>query len=264
LERSFARDRSVLMGAPSQDRHVSASTLLAVREVTVRFSGLVALDKVDLDIVEGRTTALLGPNGAGKTTLFNAIAGAVQPTSGSILLEGRDITGLAPSRRCSAGVARTFQITQPFGTLSVRENVMVPITSRGVAMRQARAEAAEYAAFVGLASKLDEPARTLSTGQRKRLELARALATRPRLLLLDEVTGGVDRPSIPGLIELIGRLRDERAITVVVVEHNMEVLLGLADHGVFLNRGTIIASGPMREVAQDAGVRRIYLGEGDA
>lgn len=252
------------MGATLEDHHRSERTLLTVQEITVRFGGLIALDTINLDIIEGRTTALLGPNGAGKTTLFNAIAGAVQPTSGRILLEGRDITERAPSRRCSAGVARTFQITQPFATLSVRENVMVPIVSRGVAMRQARAEAAEYADFVGLAAKLDEPARTLSTGQRKRLELARALATRPQLLLLDEVTGGVDRPSIPGLIALIGRLRDERAITVVVVEHNMEVLLGLADHGVFLNRGTIIASGPMREVARDAGVRRIYLGESDA
>jgi branched-chain amino acid transport system ATP-binding protein len=238
--------------------------LLRATGITVRYGGLVALNNVDLDVVAGRTTAILGPNGAGKTTLFNTITGVIRPAAGEILLKGHDVAGTSPSSRCRAGIARTFQITQPFGGLSVRENVMVAIASRGASMRQARTEAAEYADFVGLARKIDDPARTLSTGQRKRLELARALATQPQLLLLDEVTGGVDRPSIPGLLVLIRRLREERAITIVVVEHNMEVLLGLADDAVFLNRGEIIVSGAIEKVASDPAVRRIYLGDGDA
>ncbi|ESR26938.1 ABC transporter ATP-binding protein [Lutibaculum baratangense] len=241
-----------------------AEHLLDVNQVTVRFGGLVALDRVDLHVEPGRTTAILGPNGAGKTTLFNAVAGVVHPTSGAISLDGRDITKALPSRRSRDGIARTFQITQPFVGLTVRENVMVSIVSRGVAMREARDEAAEYVSFVGLGPKMDEPARTLSTGQRKRLELARALATKPRLLLLDEVTGGVDRPSIPEILDLIRRLRDERGITIVVVEHNMEVLFGLADDAVFLNRGEVVVTGSMAEVAEHEAVRRIYLGDGDA
>ncbi len=240
------------------------AALLTVQGVTVRFGGLAALSDVTLSVRQGRTTAILGPNGAGKTTLFNAIAGTVRPTEGTIRFAGGEITGMSPSGRCRAGIARTFQITQPFGGLTVRENVMVPITMRGATMRQARAEAEEYVAFVGLTAKTEEPTRTLSTGQRKRLELARALATRPRLLLLDEVTGGVDRPSIPALLAVIRRLRAERDITIVVVEHNMEVLIDLAEDAYFLNRGEVVVSGDMNSVARDETVRHVYLGDGHA
>ncbi|UOM32591.1 ABC transporter ATP-binding protein [Acuticoccus sp. I52.16.1] len=240
-----------------------AHPLLSIDQVSVRFGGLVALQKVDLVVETGRTTAILGPNGAGKTTLFNAVAGVVRPSAGSISFDARDITAALPSWRCRQGIARTFQITQPFADLTVRENVMVAVTSRGVSMRAARAEAEEYVDFVGLGGKIDEPSRTLSTGQRKRLELARALATKPRLLLLDEVTGGVDRPSIPDILDVIRRLREERGITILVVEHNMEVLFGLADDAIFLNRGEVVVAGPMAEVAEHEAVRRIYLGGDD-
>ncbi|OWU69268.1 hypothetical protein ATO2_09360 [Roseovarius sp. 22II1-1F6A] len=238
--------------------------LLQVDQLTVTFGGIVALRDVDLRVMSGRTTAILGPNGAGKTTLFNAVAGVVTPSSGRILLGDADISAERPSIRSKRGIARTFQITQPFSGLTVIENVMVAIVSRGVGMAEARNEAADYVDFVGLGAKLDAPARTLSTGQRKRLELARALATRPRLLLLDEVTGGVDRPSIPEILDLIRRLREERGITVLVVEHNMEVLFGLADDAIFLNRGEVVVRGSMQEVAEHDAVRRIYLGDGDA
>jgi branched-chain amino acid transport system ATP-binding protein len=141
---------------------------------------------------------------------------------------------------------------------------MVGLTTQGVSMRAARDRAVEFVEFVGLSAKLDAPSRSLSTGQRKRLELARALSTDPKLLLLDEVTGGVDRPSVPQILDLIRRMREERGITVVVVEHNMEVLLGLADDAVFLNRGELVLRGSMQEVAEHETVRRIYLGDGDA
>jgi len=239
------------------------SDFLRTERITVAFGGIVALKDVSLTVAQGKTTAILGPNGAGKTTLFNAIAGAVRPTGGTVFFGGEDITLYTPSRRCHSGIARTFQITQPFGGLSVRENVMVPLAAKGMPMKQARKEAESYVAFVGLSAKSEDPARVLSTGQRKRLELARALATRPRLLLLDEVTGGVDRPSIPELLDVIRRLRQERGITIVVVEHNMEVLLGLADDAVFLNRGELVVAGSMADIADHDAVRRIYLGDGD-
>ncbi|MBS9721352.1 ABC transporter ATP-binding protein [Tianweitania sp. BSSL-BM11] len=237
---------------------------LKTDQLTVAFGGIVALSNVTLSIAEGRTTAILGPNGAGKTTLFNAIAGAVRPTGGRVFFQGADITKASPSRRCHSGIARTFQITQPFSGLSVRENVMVPLAAGGMSMKQAREEASTYIDFVGLNAKAEDPARVLSTGQRKRLELARALSTHPKLLLLDEVTGGVDRPSIPELLNVIRRLREERNITIVVVEHNMEVLLGLADDAFFLNRGEVIVEGSIAEVADHETVRRIYLGDADA
>jgi len=238
--------------------------LLDVSQVSVQFGGVVALDHVDLAVREGQTMAILGPNGAGKTTLFNVVAGVVVPSEGSVHMNDVDVTKATSSLRSDRGIARTFQITQPFGGLTVIENVMVAIVSRGQGMADAREEAAEYVEFVGLGAKLDEPARTLSTGQRKRLELARALATKPRLLLLDEVTGGVDRPSIPQILDLIRRLREERGITVLVVEHNMEVLFGLADEAIFLNRGKVLVTGTMQEVAEHEAVRSIYLGDSDA
>ncbi|MFG6584982.1 ABC transporter ATP-binding protein [Sulfitobacter sp. 1A12779] len=238
--------------------------LLEVSQATVQFGGVVALDHVDLTVKEGQTMAILGPNGAGKTTLFNVVAGVVPPSQGTIRLGGTDVTKATSSLRSANGIARTFQITQPFSGLTVIENVMVAIVSRGHSMSAAHEEAAEYVEFVGLGAKLNEPARTLSTGQRKRLELARALATKPRLLLLDEVTGGVDRPSIPQILDLIRRLREERGITVLVVEHNMEVLFGLADKAIFLNRGKVLVTGTMQEVAEHEAVRSIYLGDRDA
>lgn len=237
------------------------SNLLTLSSVTVRFGGLTALSDISLALPRHRSLGLLGPNGAGKTTLFNVIAGAVRPTAGRVAFDGRDVTGSASSARSRAGIARTFQITQPFTSLTVRENVMVALTAAGMAMRAAWAAAVEYIGFVGLGAKIDDLASSLSTGQRKRLELARALATRPQLLLLDEVTGGVDRPSIPGLVETIRALHAERGLTLVVVEHHMDFLGALVDEAIFLDRGEHVVSGTLAEVAADPRVRDIYLGD---
>ncbi|WP_162784714.1 ABC transporter ATP-binding protein [Paracoccus suum] len=235
--------------------------LLNLSNVTVRFGGLTALKDISLALPQGSALGLLGPNGAGKTTLFNVIAGAVRPTEGRVVFDGRDITAASSSARSGGGIARTFQITQPFTSLTVRENVMVALTAAGMAMRGAFSAAVEYVGFVGLRAKIDESAASLSTGQRKRLELARALATRPKLLLLDEVTGGVDRPSIPGLVETIRQLHAERDLTLVVVEHHMDFLKALVDRAMFLDRGAHVLSGSFAEVAADPRVRDIYLGD---
>ncbi|WP_134725350.1 ABC transporter ATP-binding protein [Paracoccus luteus] len=237
------------------------ANLLRLKDISVRFGGLTALNGISLDLRRNASLGLLGPNGAGKTTLFNVIAGAVRPSTGRVTFDGRDVTGDATSARSRAGVARTFQITQPFISLTVRENVMVALTAAGMAMRQAHGAAAEYVDFVGLRAKIDDAASGLSTGQRKRLELARALATRPKLLLLDEVTGGVDRPSIPGLVETIRALHAERGLTMVVVEHHMDFLGALVDEALFLDQGEQLVSGSLAQVAADARVRDIYLGD---
>jgi len=243
---------------------VTDPPILHLKDVTMRFDGLMALDDVSFTLRGRASLGLLGPNGAGKTTLFNIISGALQPSGGTVVFDGRDVTGATTSARCGYGIARTFQITQPFVSLTVRENVMVALTAAGISMRAARDAAKEYVGIVGLRHKIDDVASSLSTGQRKRVELARALATRPRLLLLDEVTGGVDRPSIPGLVETIRSLHEERELTLVVVEHHMDFLDALVDEALFLDRGRKVVSGSLAEVTANPMVREIYLGEAHA
>lgn len=241
----------------------TGAPLLQVEAITMRFGGIVAIDNLSLDVKQGQILALMGPNGAGKTTTFHVIAGLHVPTAGRILFKGQDITGLRPDARCRAGVARTFQITQPFEQLSVAENIMVGARPFHASMAELRKAAEVYADQVGLGDKLDAPARGLSTGQRKRLELARAMATRPQLLLMDEVTGGVDMKSIPGLIELVKDLR-KTGLTIVLIEHNMKVINELADEAVFMNRGARMVSGTPHEVATDPAVVELYLGDAEA
>ncbi|NPD17057.1 ABC transporter ATP-binding protein [Xinfangfangia sp. D13-10-4-6] len=240
--------------------NLAAKPILQVDAITMRFGGIVAIDNLSLDVKQGQILALMGPNGAGKTTTFHVIAGVHRPTSGRILFQGRDITNMRPDGRCTAGVARTFQITQPFEQLSVTENIMVGARPFHSSMADLRKASEVYAHKVGLGDKLDAPAKGLSTGQRKRLELARAMATRPKLLLMDEVTGGVDMKSIPGIIDLVKSLRDE-GLTIVLIEHNMKVISELADEAVFMNRGARMVSGTPHEVATDPGVVELYLGE---
>jgi len=237
--------------------------LLEARGIGLHFGGLVALDGIDLQVARGEAFGLIGPNGAGKTTLFNVAAGVYRPTRGTLHLEGEDITALRPDLRCRRGLARTFQITQPFAELSVEENVMAAMLPRGGSLRQLREEAAEYIEQVGLAAKRRAGAGTLSTGQRKRLELARTLATRPKILLLDEVTGGVDQPSIPGLIDLIGGLH-AKGLTLIVIEHNVTVMSALVDRLMFLVRGKTVVVGKPEEVSRHPEVERLYLGEAHA
>lgn len=243
--------------------NVASAPLLQVDAITMRFGGIVAIDNLSLDVKQGQILALMGPNGAGKTTTFHVIAGVHKPTSGRILFQGQDITAMRPDGRCRAGVARTFQITQPFEQLSVTENIMVGARPFHHSMAELRKASEAFADQVGLGDRLDTPAKGLSTGQRKRLELARAMATRPKLLLMDEVTGGVDMKSIPGLIDLVKSLR-RGGLTIVLIEHNMKVINDLADEAIFMNRGARMVSGTPYQVATDPAVVELYLGEAKA
>jgi branched-chain amino acid transport system ATP-binding protein len=239
-----------------------AEVLLATEGLTKRFGGVYANRDVSFSVGRGEIVGLIGPNGAGKTTLFNLVTGFIQPDSGTVRLDGADVTGMRPDLLCHRGVARTFQILKPFPRLTVAENVMIGALARGGGTARAHATARRCLALVGLDHKGDVLARGLSTGQRKRLEMARALATGPQLLLLDEITGGVDQPSIPGLIELVGRLRDE-GVTLLVIEHNMGVIMGLADRVVFLHLGEKLAEGTPQEIASHPEVVALYLGRRD-
>jgi branched-chain amino acid transport system ATP-binding protein len=239
-----------------------AEALLATKGLTKRFGGIYANRDVSFTVGRGEIVGLIGPNGAGKTTLFNLITGFIQPDSGTVHFAGTDVTGMRPDRLCHRGIARTFQILKPFPRLSTEENVMIGALARGGGIQRARETARRCLRLVGLDHKHDVLARGLSTGQRKRLEMARALATGPQLLLLDEITGGVDQPSIPGLIELVGRLRDE-GVTLLVIEHNMRVIMGLADRVVFLHLGEKLAEGSPQEIAAHPEVVALYLGRRD-
>jgi branched-chain amino acid transport system ATP-binding protein len=237
----------------------AAAPLLKVDGLCMRFGGFTALEDVAFELHEGEVFGLLGPNGAGKTTLFNSIAGALRPSAGKISFGGHDITNMRPNQRCALGLARTFQITQPFLDLTVEENVMVGLVPKGVPLARMREEVAQVIVDVGLGHKRLAKARELSTGQRKRLELARALATRPRLIMLDEVTGGVDHASLGGLIELVAGL-PARGITVIVVEHNMSMMMKLAHRMMFLNRGLVMVQGEPAQVVSHPDVVNLYLG----
>jgi branched-chain amino acid transport system ATP-binding protein len=234
--------------------------LLEVRGLSRRFGGVSANHDISFDVEAGSIVGLIGPNGAGKTTVFNLITGFLAPDAGRVRFEGHDITGKRPDVLSRHGIARTFQVLRPFPRLTVEENVMVGPLARGESMAAARARALHCLELVGIAHKASDLARGLSTGQRKRLEMARAMATQPRLLLLDEITGGVDQPSIPGLIALVGRLREEGA-TLLVIEHNMRVIMELAHKVVFLHLGEKVAEGPPQEIARHPRVVELYLGK---
>ena len=237
--------------------------LLDVRNLTKHYGGVSASDEVTFSLAAGEIFGVIGPNGAGKTTLFNLITGFDKPDHGTIVFGGRDITALRPDQRSRAGIARTFQILKPFPRMTVEENVMVGALPRTQGVAEARDRAGHCIELVGLAEKRHALGRELSTGQRKRLEMARAMATQPTLLLLDEVTGGVDQPSIPGLIDLVGRLRDE-GVSILVIEHNMRVIMELANRVMFLNLGQKLAEGPPGEVARHPDVTRLFLGSSHA
>ena len=236
-----------------------SAPLLDIRGLTKHYGGVSANDGLSLAVARGEIFGVIGPNGAGKTTLFNLVSGFDSPDAGTITFDARDVTGLRPDRLSRLGIARTFQILKPFPRMTVEENVMVGALPRCAGVAEARDRAGHCIELVGLAGKRHALGRELSTGQRKRLEMARAMATAPRLLLLDEVTGGVDQPSIAGLIELVGRLREE-GVTLMVIEHNMRVIMELADRVVFLHLGRKLAEGRPHEVARDPDVTRLYLG----
>jgi branched-chain amino acid transport system ATP-binding protein len=237
--------------------------MLAVETITKRFGGLVAVNAASLKVTAGSITGLIGPNGAGKTTLFAVIAGFEKASEGRILFAGQDITTQPAHLRAQAGIARTFQIVQPFAGLSVVENIAVGAYLRHPARADAQARAGEVASLVGLGAMLDQPASSLTVSGRKRLELARALATEPRLLLLDEVLAGLNPSEIRDMVPIIRAIRD-RGVTVMMIEHVMQAVMSLAEHIYVLVEGHVIAQGPPAAIVADSRVIEAYLGAGAA
>ena len=233
--------------------------ILDVKNLTKRFGGVVANNDISFDVQEGEILGIIGPNGAGKSTLFDLITNFQTPDSGDVFFEGRRITGLRADRISALGIARTFQKLKPFSDLTVTENVMVGALARIPRMKEARDAALEALAFVDLLEKRHHYARELSTGQRKRLELARGLAMQPKLILMDEVTGGVDQRTIPGLVDLVLELK-RQGTTIVTIEHNMQVMMRISDRILALYSGRRIAFGPPQEVSGDPAVVDAYLG----
>ena len=237
-----------------------SDVLLAVTGLAKRFGGVVANHDVSFSVRAGELVGVIGPNGAGKSTLFDLLTGFTRPDAGTVRIDGRDTTRLRPDEICRLGVGRTFQKLRPFHDMTALENVMIGAFLKTADVDEAREAAMAALASVGLADRAGAHARGLSTGQRKRLELARALATRPRLLLLDEVTGGVDPGAIPGLVALVRDLH-ARGLALLVIEHNMRVIMDVAQRILALQLGEVIGDGPPAEIVRAERVIDAYLGE---
>jgi branched-chain amino acid transport system ATP-binding protein len=236
-------------------------SLLSVRGVSKSFHGLRALHEVSFDVPEGAIVGLIGPNGAGKTTLFGAVSGGLAPDAGSVRFRGADVTRWPDHRRARAGLVRTFQLMRPFGAMSVLDNVAVAAQARERTRSGAVRAAAEVADRVGLGAYLGQRAHALPTAALKRLELARALALRPSLLLLDEVLAGLTPAEREPVLDLLSGLRDDDGVTLVFVEHVMAAVMRLSDQVMVLDQGRLIASGPPERVTRDPRVIEAYLGD---
>ncbi|MGO4813382.1 ABC transporter ATP-binding protein [Cupriavidus sp. 2MCAB6] len=235
--------------------------ILEVKSIGKRFGGLQAVNQLSFTVGRGEILGLLGPNGAGKTTAFNLIAGFIKADEGEILFAGQQIRGREPYQICASGIARTFQLSKPFGGLTALENVMVGGFARGGSRAKVRDEAYSCLEFLGLAQRADTDANDLTAFDKRKLELGRALATKPRLLLMDEVVAGATPSEAGEMVELVRKVRD-RGITVLIVEHVMKVIMGLSDRVIVMEQGRLIADGVPSEVVKMPQVLKAYFGEG--
>jgi len=238
--------------------------MLQASGLTKQFGSLTAVDNVGLEIEEGEIVGLIGPNGAGKTTLFNLLSGIYEPTTGSFSLDGRDLTGMNTGQIAQAGIGRTFQIVRTFNDSTVRENILPGLMfGRGERMGipAAREAAMEYLEFVGLAEKADQPVTDLTTAQRRRVELARALSMQPRIILLDESASGLNPSEVQAFSESITEIRDEYGVSIFWVEHIMDAIMGTVDRIIVLDHGAKIAEGTPAEIRQNEAVSEAYFGE---
>jgi branched-chain amino acid transport system ATP-binding protein len=234
--------------------------LLEVTGITKRFGGLCAVNQLDLSLDKGQILGLIGPNGAGKTTAFNMISGFYQPDEGQVIFDGQDITGLRPDQVCKIGVTRTFQVVKPFPQLTVRDNIMVGAYNRTNDRKESRNKAEEIIEFLGMQDMREMTAGSLSVAYRKRLEVAKALATDPKIILLDEAMAGLRPTETDEMIELVREI-SRQGIALLLVEHVMRVIMSLAERIVVIHHGEKIAEGEPEQIVQDKSVIDAYLGE---
>ena len=237
--------------------------ILTVENLSRAFGGIKANEDISFEAQKGQVLGVIGPNGAGKSTLFDLITGYTKPDNGKIFFEKKNIFGLKPDKISSLGIGRTFQKLKPFADQTLLENVMIGAFVKESNIKKARDKALEIIEFVDLIEKRHHFARELSTGQRKRLEMARAMAIKPKLLLMDEVTGGVDQKTIPGLVELIKKLRT-LGVTIITIEHNINIIMEISDSILALDQGKRIAFGTPKEIQNNKKVIDAYLGTVDA
>ena len=237
--------------------------ILSVENLSRSFGGIKANDNVSFSVEQGSILGIIGPNGAGKSTLFDLITGYTKAESGKVQFFDKNIFGLSPDKISNLGVGRTFQKLKPFADQTLLENVMIGAFVKEKNIKKARDNALEIINFVDLIEKRHHFAKELSTGQRKRLEMARAMAIEPKLLLMDEVTGGVDQKTIPGLVELIKKMK-KTGVTIITIEHNINIIMEISDNVLALDQGKRIAFGPPREIQKNKQVIDSYLGTFDA
>lgn len=234
--------------------------LLKIDNLQKKFGGLIAVNDVSMKVNKGEIVGLIGANGAGKTTLFTMISGCVKPTSGTIMFEGNNITGISSHKACALGIGRTYQIVRPFASLTVLENTMVGALLHDSNVAKAREKAEEILKFLGMTARKDVVGKDLNLPELKRMELARALATDPKLLLLDEVMAGLTPTDSAAVIESVRKINDS-GVTIIIIEHVMKAVMSLSDRIYVLNQGKLIAQGTPKEVSENPAVISSYLGE---